>query len=149
LGNGSPVGFPRLARKTFTAQNASVGEARAYVTDWLRASAAEELMIGDAAVAISEACTNVVVHAYRGLPGNGNGHGPVFSVVAERSGEAFTVTVADSGCGMTPRPDSPGIGLGVPLMATLSDNVEVGTDADGAGTVVVMTFTAAGAHSRL
>ena len=40
---------------------------------------------------------------------------------------------------MLPRPDSPGLGLGLPLIATLTESLELGTDADDR-TEVRMTF---------
>ena len=39
---------------------------------------------------------------------------------------------------MTPRPDSPGLGLGLPLIANLSDNLEIRDGPDGRGTELVM-----------
>ena len=38
-----------------------------------------------------------------------------------------------------PRPDSPGLGLGLPLIATLAESLELGTD-EGDHTEVRMTF---------
>jgi serine/threonine-protein kinase RsbW/stage II sporulation protein AB (anti-sigma F factor) len=43
---------------------------------------------------------------------------------------------------MTPRPDSPGLGLGLPLMTRLADAVQISTHPEG-GTEVRMTFTVA------
>ena len=51
----------------------------------------------------------------------------------------LTVVVADEGRGMLPRPDSPGLGLGLPLIATLAESLELGTGADDE-TEVRMTF---------
>lgn len=141
---------PRRARHTlgrsYPAIAPSVANARRTVTSWLHEHGADALMIGDIAVAVSEACTNVVVHAYRDHPSDG--HIPLFRVVARVEHGIVTVTVADNGTGMHPRPDSPGVGLGVALMATLSDRVEVRTGEDGAGTVVAMLFSEAGARRR-
>jgi serine/threonine-protein kinase RsbW/stage II sporulation protein AB (anti-sigma F factor) len=52
--------------------------------------------------------------------------------------ERLTVVVHDEGRGMLPRPDSPGLGLGLPLIATLAESLELGTD--GGSTEVRMTF---------
>src|SRR3712207_7980924 len=58
----------------------------------------------------SEALTNVVLHAYpEGEPG------PV-TVTAEINDSAIDVTISDEGRGMVPRPDSPGAGLGLPII---------------------------------
>jgi serine/threonine-protein kinase RsbW/stage II sporulation protein AB (anti-sigma F factor) len=43
---------------------------------------------------------------------------------------------------MVPRPDSPGLGLGLPLIASLTEQLEVGGDA-GAATEVRMVFRVA------
>jgi serine/threonine-protein kinase RsbW/stage II sporulation protein AB (anti-sigma F factor) len=126
---------------TFAARPDGVAEARRQVTRWLRGEMpSAEVMIGDVALAVSEACTNVVMHAYA----NGDGG---FRVTTERDGDSVLVTVSDEGDGMVPRPDSPGLGLGLPLIATLADSLEI-RPADGGGTVVAMTFSAARAETR-
>src|SRR6187549_1781413 len=54
--------------------------------------------------------------------------------------EACTNTVVrDEGLGIVPRTDSPGLGLGLPLIATLAESLELGTD-EGKHTEVRMTF---------
>ena len=92
----------------------------------------------DVALAVAEACANVVVHAYP--PGD---VGPLI-VHAERSGPKddpeLIVTVTDQGQGMVPRPDSPGLGLGLPLIANLADRLEISDGQDGVGTELVMAF---------
>jgi len=52
------------------------------------------------------------------------------------------VTVRDHGSGMAPRVDSPGLGVGLPVMAAIADALEIDTP-DGAGTIVRMTFDVA------
>jgi signal transduction histidine kinase len=49
------------------------------------------------------------------------------------------VTVRDNGCGMQPRADSPGAGLGLPLIASLADSFSVSVPPEG-GTELSMTF---------
>jgi serine/threonine-protein kinase RsbW len=143
--NEAPPDRPAFGA-SYVATAASVPRARAGVAEWLHAAGSEELMAGDIAVALAEACNNAVVHAYRTTGANGNGSR--FRVDAERDGDTVLVTVTDSGVGMQPRHDSPGAGLGLPLMATLSDHVEMTAGPDGRGTAVSMRFTAAGAHRR-
>jgi serine/threonine-protein kinase RsbW len=147
-GSGGAVGTALTHGISYPAVGPAVSDARAHVTRWLRAGGEDELLIGDVAIAVTEACTNAVLHAYRD-GADGNGDGPHFHVVTERADGVVTVTVSDSGIGMRPRPDSPGLGLGVSLMAALSDHVVMGTQPDGSGTVVAMSFTAAGSRSRL
>jgi len=88
--------------------------------------------LADVKLAVTEACTNVVVHAY------GENEGPM-AVSAELRDGRLTVVVADEGRGILPRPDSPGLGLGLPLIATLAESLELGTG-EGDETEVRMTF---------
>jgi anti-sigma regulatory factor (Ser/Thr protein kinase) len=89
--------------------------------------------LSDIKLAVTEACTNVVVHAY---PGRDDGPLGVTATVDEGS---LTVVVRDHGRGIVPRPDSPGLGLGLPLIATLAESLELGTGPDEE-TEVRMTF---------
>jgi serine/threonine-protein kinase RsbW len=89
--------------------------------------------LSDIKLAVTEACTNVVVHAY---PGRDDGPLGVTARVDEGS---LTVVVSDHGRGIVPRPDSPGLGLGLPLIATLAESLELGTGPDDE-TEVRMTF---------
>ena len=89
--------------------------------------------LSDIKLAVTEACTNVVVHAY---PGRDDGPLGVTATVDEGS---LTVVVSDYGRGIVPRPDSPGLGLGLPLIATLAESLELGTGPDDE-TEVRMTF---------
>lgn len=93
-----------------------------------------EQMLSDLRLAVTEACTNVVVHAYPdGV------EGPL-EVSASLAGEHLTVVVRDRGKGIGPRPDSPGLGLGLPLIASLADTVQLGRD-DCGHTEVRMGFS--------
>ena len=89
----------------------------------------------DLALAVGEACANVVVHAYP--PGD---VGPLI-VHAEVKDGQIQIDVCDQGQGMTPRPDSPGLGLGLPLIANLADNLEIRDGEGDVGTVIVMVFS--------
>jgi len=85
-------------------------------------------------LAVSEAVTNVVLHAYPGEPEPG----PV-RVRTELSDGAVVVTVSDDGRGMVPRVDSPGAGLGLPLIMSVATAVEV-SQIEATGTHVLMSF---------
>ena len=93
----------------------------------------EDQVLADVKLAVTEACTNVVVHAY---PDDTDG--PMEIAAGVRDGR-LTIAVRDEGRGMLPRPDSPGLGLGLPLIATLSETLELGR-ADDDRTEVRMTF---------
>jgi serine/threonine-protein kinase RsbW len=91
----------------------------------------------DVNAAVSEACNNVVVHAYRGQEGPME----VYLCVGE---DELEVVVADQGVGIQPKypePDDDELqGLGLSLIQTLSDRVEF-LGGIGEGTTVRMAFT--------
>ena len=86
----------------------------------------------DMRLAVTEACTNVVRHAYADDRGT-------IDVVVRPRGSTFEVTVADSGRGIEPSPDTSGPGLGLPLIAALADSLEIERSA-GAGSKLIMSF---------
>ncbi len=90
----------------------------------------------DIALAVSEACSNVVMHAYRGDAAPGQ-----LAVDAYREGGEFFVVVCDEGIGMAPRTDSPGLGLGLGLIAGLARRLEI-VSQEPAGASVTMVFGA-------
>ncbi len=93
----------------------------------------DEQTLADIKLAVTEACTNVVIHAY---DHDQEGGLEVDVTIDERR---LTVVIRDSGRGIVPRPDSPGLGLGLPLIASLSETLELGTNGDD-HTEVRMTF---------
>jgi anti-sigma regulatory factor (Ser/Thr protein kinase) len=60
-------------------------------------------------------------------------------VAARADATAIRVAVSDDGSGLAPRPDSPGAGLGLPLMAQLADELTVDRPVSG-GTLVELTW---------
>jgi anti-sigma regulatory factor (Ser/Thr protein kinase) len=119
----------------------SVSRSRRAVLNALRGIAVDRDAIG---IVVSEAVTNAVLHAYRDRPRPGTVH-----VSAALDEDGVEVSVDDDGLGMRPRPDSPGAGLGLPLIADLADGVEVSSR--GPGTRVAARFAlmgAAGPHGR-
>ena len=95
----------------------------------------DEAVLADMKMAVSEACTNVVVHAYQ------EGEGTLeVEMSADEAG--LTIRVRDHGSGIQPKPtrtEPPALGLGLPLIAALSDAFELRGTA-GQGTEVRMTF---------
>ena len=73
--------------------------------------------IADLKTVVTEACMNVVVHAYDGEAGP-------LEVEAEPSEEGLTVVVRDSGVGIRPRPEveQSSLRLGLSLIAALSSS---------------------------
>jgi serine/threonine-protein kinase RsbW len=98
------------------------------------AFAVPESKLADIRLAVTEACANVVVHAY---PDDEEG---TMEVLASMQDGEMTVCVRDWGRGIRPRPDSPGLGLGLSLIAALAETVQLGHD-DAEHTEVRMTFS--------
>lgn len=98
------------------------------------ALAVDEERLSDVRLAVTEACSNVVVHAYAD-----DAPGPLEVLATVRDG-ALTVVVRDEGPGIAPHPDSPGLGLGLPLIASLAESVQLGRD-EQERTEVCMTFS--------
>ena len=108
-----------------------VRQALAGVADALDFDAA---VLADMKMAVTEACTNVVVHAYED-----EGTLEVEMLAGE---DGLTIVVRDHGSGIQPRPARAGaaaLGLGLPLIAALSDAFEL-RGSTGVGTEVRMTF---------
>ena len=124
---------PVLARR-FTARPERIAAIRHEVRDCAAANGASDP--NAVALAVTEAITNAVVHAYvdRTEPGD-------IEVIVQRLPDdaGIEVLVCDEGRGMMPRGDSPGIGLGLPMVATLAERFEVEARAGG-GTRVLMAF---------
>jgi serine/threonine-protein kinase RsbW len=97
------------------------------------ALAVDEQTLADIKLAITEACTNVVIHAYEEEEDGS------LEVDASIDDRLLTVVIRDRGRGIVPRPDSPGLGLGLPLIATLAETLELGKD-EADHTEVRMTF---------
>jgi serine/threonine-protein kinase RsbW len=95
----------------------------------------EGAMLADVKTAVSEACNNVVVHAY------GSDHGPL-ELYAAPQGDELTVIVSDQGSGIQPHPAEPEPamqGVGLSLIQALTRKVEFHGGL-GEGTQVRMTF---------
>jgi serine/threonine-protein kinase RsbW len=86
---------------------------------------------GDIQLAVTEACTNVVRHAYPG------GHGDVLCE-CEATRDEIVIRVSDWGIGTDQRSAQPSLGLGIPLIERLSDHA-TRSHSQG-GTLVEMHF---------
>jgi serine/threonine-protein kinase RsbW len=108
--------------------------ARRAVLDWARAHVEDRAVLNDIALAITEATTNVVLHAYRERDEPGD-----VTIEASQENEHVTFAVRDQGSGLAPRVDSPGLGLGLGLIAQVADSADVRAP-DSGGTEVIMRF---------
>jgi anti-sigma regulatory factor (Ser/Thr protein kinase) len=89
----------------------------------------------DVALAVSEAITNAVLHAYR------DGDAGDVRVVACAEPDRLVVVVRDYGCGMSPNPESPGLGLGLAVIGRLVAELNIERPDEGGGTRLRMCFT--------
>ena len=93
-----------------------------------------EHVVGSVRLAVSEAATNAVLHAYAPDAPPGQVH---LDVGVED--EWLVVEVRDDGWGMRPRDDSPGAGLGLPIVRRITSEVAISRSEAG-GTSVRMLF---------
>jgi len=115
---------------TLRAESDSVGEARRAVSGFAGEHGADA---DDVALAVSEGVSNAVIHAFRDRePGR-------IDVRALVDGDRVVVSIADDGVGVSPNPQSPGLGLGLALIGSLSEGVEL-RRTPGHGTTLVMRF---------
>jgi serine/threonine-protein kinase RsbW len=121
---------------TFPSSPPGVGAMRREVAAFASRAGMDEQGIGSVRLAVSEAATNAVVHAYRESDGE-------LRVRADVADGELVVVVCDTGAGLAPRPDSPGLGLGMPLMASVTTRFRVVSA--GPGTEIHMTFALPGA----
>jgi anti-sigma regulatory factor (Ser/Thr protein kinase) len=113
-----------------------VRELRAELVAYASLVGADEAVCQNVALAVAEGLNNVAVHAYAGREA-----GPVHvEAWPDRDGHLL-VRIDDEGMGIVPRTDSPGLGLGLALMAQMADDVRVANRDGGAGATVSMRFT--------
>jgi anti-sigma regulatory factor (Ser/Thr protein kinase) len=105
-----------------------------------RACGLGDQRVSDVKLAVTEAVTNVVRHAYtRKEPGQ-------VIATADVDGHSLRIVIADTGRGMVSRSDNSGLGLGLPLIARLADNIDVVSKASG--TEIHMAFACPASPGR-
>jgi anti-sigma regulatory factor (Ser/Thr protein kinase) len=123
-------------RMTLPARPEGVAVVRQALAGLADALAFDAAVLADMKMAVSEACTNVVVHAYDDSDG-------LLEVDMTAGDSGLTIRVRDYGTGIQPQlnhsREVPALGLGLPLIAALSDAFELHGSA-GQGTEVRMTF---------
>ena len=123
-------------RLTMPARPEGVAVVRQALAGMADALAFDAAVVADMKMAVSEACTNVVVHAYDDADGT-------LEVDMAADDQGLTIRVRDQGSGIQPQAartrDVPALGLGLPLIAALSDAFEL-RGGSGQGTEVTMTF---------
>jgi serine/threonine-protein kinase RsbW len=120
-------------RLTLPARPENVAVVRHVLGAFAEALQLPDPVIEDMRLAVTEACTNVVRHAYAdGEPG------PV-EILIRPVGDTLRVIVSDQGRGIGPSEDTTGPGLGLPLIAALTHSLEI-EPAGEAGARLHMSF---------
>ncbi len=118
--------------RTYDAVPASVPEARHTLAAFAAGAGATNDELDSIRLATSEAITNVVVHAY----GDASGHVHVSAAIAE---DELWVLIGDDGGGLHTGSTRGGLGVGLALIAELTDSFAVVNRSSG-GTEVRMRF---------
>lgn len=119
--------------ESYPAVPEAVPLARRALTEVAADAGAADERLEEIRLAVSEALTNAVMHAYR------NGDIGLFHVTAAVASDELWVLISDDGGGLHARNDSRGLGIGLSLISGLSDDFAIVTRASG-GTEVQMRF---------
>ena len=112
---------------------------RSALVAFVRGCGGAEATVDAVALAASEAATNVVLHAYRET---GDEDRCTMEVTAALADGELWVIVTDAGSGLKPHRDSPGLGLGLAIIARVTDGVDLVEPSSG-GLEVRMRFAVA------
>jgi anti-sigma regulatory factor (Ser/Thr protein kinase) len=119
--------------ESYPAVPEAVPLARGAVTEVAAMAGASGERLEEVRLAVSEALTNAVVHAYR------DGDAGRFHVTAAIASGELWVLISDDGRGLHAWNHSRGLGIGLSLISGLSDDFAIVTRASG-GTEVQMRF---------
>jgi serine/threonine-protein kinase RsbW len=134
-GSGGPLSLQLCATPE------SVGAARRALAAYCAEQGAARATTDRVLLSVSEAVTNALVHAYRYVAEPARER---IELEARCDKAALVVVVRDFGCGMAPRLDSPGLGLGLPLIAASTSSVQIDAPPEGGRTEISMAFDLAG-----
>jgi len=139
MNNGSTTERPHGLQVKLPAKAENVAVVRHALAGLAEQIGMDEAGVSDLKTVVTEACMNVVVHAY---PDGGSGP---LEVEAEPDDEGLTITVSDRGAGISPQADSErtSLKLGLSLIAALSSSFSI-SGGLGRGTEVMMRIPLAG-----
>jgi anti-sigma regulatory factor (Ser/Thr protein kinase) len=123
--------------QTYPAIASSVPRARAALAMFASGSGATREHVEAVRLAVSEALTNAVLHAYDGDAGG------ALHVRASRAGDELWVRIGDDGCGTRVATESPGLGMGLALIACVTDYFAISKREEG-GTEIRLHFRTGG-----
>lgn len=118
--------------ESYLAVAESVPRARRALSEFAASAGVERDQMDAICLAASEAVTNAVVHAYDERPG-------MIHVTAALAADEMWVLIADDGRGMRAYADTPGLGMGLALIANAADGLVVLRRSSG-GTELRMRF---------
>ncbi|MFN2470852.1 MAG: ATP-binding protein [Gaiellaceae bacterium] len=123
---------PHAVRLSIPAKAEYITLVRLALTGLAHLHPLSEETLGDLKLAVTEACSNSVRHAY------GNGGDGVVDILYELRTDRLVVEVADNGTGFahgesSPRGDLDEGGLGIAIIQAVADEFEVRAGRDGAG----------------
>ena len=122
-----------VLNESYPAVPEAVPLARRLVSDVAVAAGAGGERLEEIRLAVSEALTNAVLHAYR------SGEAGRFQVIAAVASGELWVLVCDDGRGLHAGHESHGLGIGLSLISRLSDDFAIVNRASG-GTEIQMRF---------
>jgi serine/threonine-protein kinase RsbW len=131
---------PSPVRLSLPAQARNVAVVRRALEAIAEEHALPRRLIEDMRLAVTEACTNVVRHAYDDDDGE-NANAMRLDFLPSEHG--MHVIVEDRGRGLGPSPDARGPGFGLPLIVALTSRLEVSHGAGDRGSRLAMSFAPA------
>ena len=136
LNDGRPSQVDGLALR-LPANADQVPVARRTVADFCERCGLPAPLIDDVKLVVTEACTNVVVHAYDGAATRAG----MFEVRAQLEPGVLLLSVSDQGRGIGAPSINRGLGLGLRLALQLAGGVQTRDGPGGLGTRLTMRFT--------
>lgn len=124
--------FPPALSRDYSAVADSVPLARSALVAVARSAGADDEQLESVRLAVSEALTNAVIHAYPRRTG------PIHVAAWTSEGE-LVVEIADDGLGFQTHTDTPGLGMGLGLISQVTDDFTIRQPQSG-GTAVRMRF---------
>lgn len=111
-------------KATFPGTPPGVGQLRRAVAEIAQRCGLPDTQVNAVRLAASEAASNAVIHAYRERAGD-------LRLEAHVEDGELLVVIGDEGQGLAPRADSPGLGLGLPIIAQMSERFEIVSGPEG------------------
>ena len=138
-----PLGLEPLNVRVRAGADA-IRQVRCEVVEYAERLGAREELCDAVRLALSEALTNVVRHAY-----GEHEQGDMVVEARHDDDDYLAVMVCDEGRGLvpTPREQTPGLGLGLGLMAQMANDFAITSRDDQSGTIVSMRFFLGGVPS--